>query len=291
MMVVLGHNHVLAPSESPLFSYLYSFHLMCFFILPWFYFRKCKSCDQSYIYSILRRNYIPYSIFFLICLALFIMKERTFNINWIQTAKGYLIGSPLNLRLSIGFIFLWFLPAFASFSILKVICNTSTTLKCVLLTASFCAILLPWDIQEWLKNNLPFGLFFAIKFLCLGWITMKCLNYVPFAQYIGGIAFVILSVLYFIDVKNGLIIEFLPIIAFLTILSLRRVSCNIVLRSIGKYSLCIYLVHMFISTFLDKVLPPTIFYGIMAYCITLISSYLISLFIYHTKLHKIIFPR
>lgn len=289
MMVVLGHNHILAPSGSPLFSYLYSFHLMCFFILPWFYFGKVKT---GVYLSILRRNYIPYSIFFLICLALFMIKERTFNVDWTETVYGYFISSLLHLRKSVGFIFLWFLPSFASFSILKVICNTSRSLKYLLLMVSLCTIFLPWDVQELLKNNLPFGLFFAIKFLCLGWISVKCLTYVPQAQYVGGILFVVITILYFAGIsRNGLLMQAFPVFAFMAILSLRRVICNTVLRNVGKYSLCIYLTHMFISTVLDKIFPSTVTYGTLAYCITLFSSYLCALLIYKIGLNKIIFPR
>lgn len=291
MMIVLGHNHVLAPSNSLLFSYLYSFHLMCFFILPWFYFSQHKAICMDHIFSILRRNYVPYSIFFLICLTLFIIKEKSLNIDWIQTTKGYCIGSPLNLRLSVGFIFLWFLPSFASFSILKIFCNTSAPLKYLLLTLSCSIIFLPWNIQEWLKNSLPFGLFFATKFLCLGWITIKCMMYVPHAQYVGGISFVIISIFYFMGIRNEFIMQIFPIFAFTTLLLLKRIICNPVFQTIGKYSLCIYLTHMFISTTLDKMLPTTMIYGFLAYCITLVISYIVATFIYHTKLHKIIFPR
>lgn len=30
LLIILGHNHILAPTEGPLFHYLYSFHLVCF---------------------------------------------------------------------------------------------------------------------------------------------------------------------------------------------------------------------------------------------------------------------
>lgn len=292
MIIVLGHNHILAPSGSTLFSYLYSFHLMCFFILPWFYFSKHKTISSDQISSIIRRNYIPYSVFFLICLFLFVVvKEQPFNIDWRETAFGYFIGSPLHLRKSVGFIFLWFLPSFASFSILKAFCNTSVFLKYLLLTVSLCTIFLPWDVQELLKNNLPFGLFFAIKFLCLGWISVKCMTYIPQAQYVGGFFFMVITILYFIGIRNGLMMQLFPVFAFLAMLSLRKIVCNLVLCNVGKYSLCIYLTHMFISTLLDKIFPTTMVYGILAYCITLVSSYLCALFIYKIKLNKIIFPR
>lgn len=292
LIIVLGHNHILAPPGSTLFSYLYSFHLMCFFILPWFYFSRHKTISSDYIFSIIRRNYIPYSVFFFICLILFVMvKEKTFSVDWRETACGYLIGSPLHLRKSVGFIFLWFLPSFASFSILKAFSCTSVSLKYLLLTVSLCMLFLPWDVQELLKNSLPFGLFFAIKFLCLGWISVRCLTYVPQVQYVGGFFFVVITFFYFIGIRNALIMQVFPVFAFLAMLSLRKIVCNSVLRNVGKYSLGIYLIHMFISTVLDKIFPTTVVYGILAYCITLVSSYLCALFIYKIKLNKIIFPR
>lgn len=291
MLIILGHNHILAPYGSSLFIYLYSFHLMCFFILPWFYYSKHNTISWDYVIAILRRNYVPYTFFFWFCFALFVLKERTLDINWIQTFKGYFISSPLNLRLSVGFIFLWFLPSFASFSVLKLLCKVSTPLKLLLLIGSFCIIFLPWNMQEWLKNNLPFGLFFAAKFLFLGWITVRCLTYVPYARYVGGIVFVIISILHFMGIKQGLIMQFLPIFAFQTILLFKKLVCNPILRAIGKYSLCIYLTHMFISTGLYRVFPPTLIYGALAYGITLATSYVIAVFIYRTKLDKIIFPK
>lgn len=36
LLIVLGHNHLLAPSQGILFHYLYSFHLICFLSYPIF---------------------------------------------------------------------------------------------------------------------------------------------------------------------------------------------------------------------------------------------------------------
>lgn len=42
LLIVIGHNHEIAPENSFLMSWLYSFHVLIFFILPFFYIKEKK---------------------------------------------------------------------------------------------------------------------------------------------------------------------------------------------------------------------------------------------------------
>lgn len=47
ILIVIGHNSILTKNIDGLFSYLYSFHVMLFFILPWFYKKQPSNIHQS----------------------------------------------------------------------------------------------------------------------------------------------------------------------------------------------------------------------------------------------------
>ena len=42
LFVIIGHNNILLPVNTPIWNWIYSFHRACFFILPFFYEWKKK---------------------------------------------------------------------------------------------------------------------------------------------------------------------------------------------------------------------------------------------------------
>ena len=131
ILIIIGHNHIVAPQTSPLMAYLYTFHVVCFFILPWLYDNK-KELTTKTIGNIIYRNWIPYIIFFVFSLGVFTVLEGK-HPDMSGLLSAFIIGSQKLLKQNVGVLFLWFLPTFCTFSILK---TTS-------------------DNNKWIKSSLP----------------------------------------------------------------------------------------------------------------------------------------
>lgn len=83
----------------------------------------------------------------------------------------------------------------------------------------------------------------------------------------------------------------IPIFAFCAIIAILPLLRNRLLIAIGRYSLEIYLIHVFLLSFMQKVVPNNVFGGLVSYIISLLLTYIIIKFIYRIKIDKFIFPR
>ena len=61
-LIVLGHMKPLIPWPSPVFTWLYSFHVACFFVLPFFYKKGSVDNLKKHILKLAVRTGIPYSL-------------------------------------------------------------------------------------------------------------------------------------------------------------------------------------------------------------------------------------
>lgn len=290
LLIILGHNHILVPTEETLFHYLYSFHLVCFFILPYFY-NKELSYSWNSIKSLIRRLLIPYTVFFVFCLLVSSVIVGIQHKSFLDIAKGYIIGSPYTLRNSVGFIFLWFLPSFFSFSLIRIIGERFNRINQLLLLLSFSTCFLSFSNQESLKNLLPVGIMFAMKFY---WMGCACFYLIKYSQkyiYVWPILFIIITYLFWNNYLPSILSQFMPIFAFCGIVALLPFLRNRFLIEIGRYSLGIYLIHVFLLSFLQKIVPNNILGGIISYFTSLLFAYVILKVIYRTKIDRFIFPR
>lgn len=290
VLIIIGHNHIVAPQNSLLMTYLYTFHVTCFFILPWLYNNK-KEFNFKNISDIFIRNIIPYIFFFLFSITIFmVLRNKHPNISGIVIA--FITGSQKLLKENTGFLFLWFLPTFCSFSILKLATDNYRWIKYLTIILSLLTFFMPWEETEWLKNNLPLGIFVTIRLFIYGTITTFLLRWREWTKYIGAVCFVYLSVLYLTSGINRYEILFMPLAGFLFILSLLPIIRMKWLKIIGKYSLPIYLTHVYIYNAIELITPHRIQGGIMSLILTIIISYITSLTFFKIEvIRKSVFPR
>lgn len=290
LLIVLGHNHLLAPSQGVLFHYLYSFHLVCFFILPYFYNKKL-SCTWTNIKSLIRRLLTPYTVFFIFCLLVSFIIVHIQHKSFFDIVKGYIVGSPYTLRNAVGFVFLWFLPSFFSFSLMRIIGEKFKWIKIILLLLSISTCFISFSTEEFLKNLLPIGIMFAIKFYWIGWACFYLIKYSQKFIYIWIIGFVLITYLFWNNHITDALSHLMPIFAFCSIVAILPRLKNTLLIEIGHYSLGIYLIHVFLLSFMERIVPNNIVGGLISYFSSLLLAYIIIKIIYRIKLDKLIFPR
>ena len=119
-------------------------------------------------------------------------------------------------------------------------------------------------------------------------------KYIKYINYIGAIAFVILTILYWTDIYQirGYYFSLAGFFFIKEITSRFDFSKIPLLSLIGKYSLPIYLVHVFIYNILERALPYSLIWGVVNYFMTIGLSLVISIGIYRIEIiRKFLFPK
>lgn len=290
LLIVIGHNHEIAPENSSLMSWLYSFHVLIFFILPFFYIKEEKKDSWSYILTLIVRNWVPYFFTALVALGSAAFFKGSLCMGW-DTLFAFLNGSTSLTGGTLGAIFLWFLPTFCSFSIFILLANQYRWLKVILFVTGLLCWGLSWSQFEWLKIHSLFGIPMAIKCYSLGllaWLIVRK----KWTVIVGSILFVIVSILHFSQIVVSYISIIWPISAFCCLLLLQNVlHCRLFLY-LGKNSLLIYLIHVFIYQFLNLILPDSMLGAVLNLLLTMLLSGLIAWGIQRTYfLRKLYTPR
>lgn len=293
LLIILGHNHILAPNNtsSYLFGYLYKFHVSIFYILPFFYNKK-YTITRLTIWNTIVKNGIPYFIFFTFCYLIyhFVIIKNGFNLS---EFLGGIINAPgYNTKNTTGFVFLWFLPVFLLVSLGKLIGNRySWTMYTFFLIGFIICI----NKQAYnLMWNSPFYILKALYYYAMGLSTYILYKYVKYMNYIGTIVFIILTIIYWagnrqINTFYFSIAGFCILRELTTYIDFSKIS---LLKLIGEYSLSIYLIHIFIYNILEKLLPNTFIGGMIIYILTVGLSLLISIGIYKINiLRSFLFPK
>lgn len=289
ILIVIGHNHIVAPQNSLLMSYLYTFHVICFFILPWLYNNK-KELTTKNIGDIIYRNWIPYIIFFIFSFVVFSFLEGKHPELW-NILFAFITGSQKLLKENVGVLFLWFLPTFCTFSLLKIISDNKKWVRISLIVLSLITFCLSWLQAEWMRNHLVFGIFTAVQYFVYGILVKRLIHWKEWTKYIGTVVFIILSYLYW-NKHIGYGIMLMPITGFMLILTILPILRMKWLRAIGNYSLPIYLTHVYIYNALELIIPKTMVWGLLALILTIAIAYFLSIIIYKIELiRKLIFPR
>ena len=131
-LIILGHNAVFTNSLKGSFNYLYTFHVLCFFVLPFMYGKtEQKPFKQSFKKNFIRLYY-PFILFFtILSLLSYFTGGNEIDLNKISTTgignNNYFIGFTSTLITGnkylidhfTSFQYLWFLPVMFSMNLIK----------------------------------------------------------------------------------------------------------------------------------------------------------------------------
>lgn len=293
ILILLGHNSIIMSSSflgsSPIKNYLYCFHVYCFFVLPWLYGYKYQWGGQRLrnIWFDVRKNtkrlLIPY-FFFIIVLMLYglIVEHRTFDI--VGVAEAIITGNERLLGHFIGAGFIWFLPSYFALSFLKSVWyNSNKAIRQIILLLSAVGWILIIFILSWRYELFNYsvlaltqGLVFIAFPLIVNFFIQRSTAY---HKYIVFALFIIISATFFLPYKlpivnkQELYILALTPLAFLCCYHLRHsLALSRTLRLIGKYSLEIYLLQMFVYNIVNAILlrffNQSIIMGLVSFAVT-----------------------
>lgn len=129
LLIILGH---IGRDFSSLQFWLYSYHLILFFMLPFLYGKKEVSTTR--LINTFLRLYIPYLWVLIMCLTISLLIGYTEPRTPTEYIKALLVGSQTALKESVGFNFPWFMPAFFFSSLFICIRDLSKRWSLVLTT-------------------------------------------------------------------------------------------------------------------------------------------------------------
>lgn len=292
LLIMLGHNHLLAPIGEQLFNYLYNFHVFGFFILPFLYNKK-NSLDFKIVINNFVKIWVPYIVFFLISYLIYhiVILKKTIDI--IEILYGIVSANERTIKDISGFGFLWFLPAYYSMFLFMILFENTKKYTYVLFF--LVGLILNYNLSFTFNNlfsNIPFALIQGFYYFTFGYLTKLLLDKIQNIQYYGAFTFLIISILFwFSSIKE--IRYIFPISGFLFIYSLRNVLSKIpLLVEVGKLSFPIYLVHVIIYNILEKILPKDMLFGYIDFILTLAMSIFIAYWIVKVDLiRKLVFPK
>ena len=308
LLVVFGHTSLLSSDivtgeRTALWYWLYTFHVYVFFILPVIYGYKRRDCQASGvkhafhcviddIYRNALRVVVPFLWFSFFYLMVFILVGGgKFELNGVVYALVF--GNEPLIGKYIGFNFLWFLPAYMALVIVMSIWYNSNRIcriciaiiSLVLWSLYMLNILNRYTIGMYVPFALSQGLYFITYGLISRWLLEGSLpKHCVFPFVIIMVIGITVVYLYFRELSDApsfnvfaVVNFFMPVLIFLLLyVSRDYLSKSRVLKTIGKYSLQIYLVHVFIinalATGLLLFFQPSIGLGFFVYLVSILIS-------------------
>lgn len=321
LLIVLGHCSLLCkygPGDNEFYtwrSWIYSFHVWGFFILPFLYGSKLINGGYK---KVLKKNfiklYIPYTWISILCVLISLISGN--NLNFVKVIEAWVVGSQWMTSSYIGFHFLWFLPTMFSVLLMRDL-YFNLTLREKLIMVS-CLLFL--CISDMFGTNLgylyylPFNIVEATKYALVGIMCRNIIEYIEtltlnnrlIKKVIVHLVFIISTILFFIfdnlstdsSLPKGvsLILNILlPTTFGCFIIWYQKLGNNRILQVFGKYSLQIYLFHVIVYNILliisQRLASQTFLLGIVVYALTLLISLGLAILIKRIKpIHSILFP-
>ncbi len=329
-LIILGHNSVFTNSIKGSFNYLYTFHVLCFFVLPFMYGKnEQKPFKESFKKNFIRLYY-PYILFFtILCLLSYFTNGNELDLNKISTmgagSDNYFIGFTGTLITGnkylidhfTSFQYLWFLPVMFSMNLIKETISNKKIIKVSLYTLGLLSYIIffvfsnktPYnrEINFYLMQASPFAILQGLGAYFLGKTSVAIINnkYFRYINFAGALLFILLSIAYITDFYNKTLstqenwcYTFIMPFLFMNLIYLAKdyLAKSNILKKIGENSFPIYLIHppLCIASYIicQRFLQINLTYSIIVQFMVLTASYYITV-LWHkiTPLRKKTLPR
>lgn len=275
LLIILGHNSILTQNISGLYDYLYSFHVLIFFILPWFYTTTFSWNSTTKRSSKLLFWYLA---FFIVQIAFYnLLFDTTFSLS--ETFKAFFLGGHTLLKGVTGYMYLWFMPAFFFSMLVRdvyTIANKPSRIAMIIASIGIVAFFAFHAYTDYIA--IVQGIFFAALGITASLLSLPKKN---LYRWVIVAIFAVCSVLMFVDATKGFVRPFMPYIAFLALWSIIEFGkkCLNWFQHLGKLSMFIYLTHPLIFQFLLRIVPNNysqITYGVIILLLTTLISITVS---------------
>ena len=200
LLIVLGHNHFLMDGEYVrLQIQLYKFHVIEFFILPFFYKMKADT-SWEHLRDIIVRNWVPYLWILSACYLTSCIYFHKIGLEW-GHISAILLGTQTHLSKYYNFVFPWFLPTYCSFFILYLLSLKHKWLYGIMIILSVVTWGCTWEEFYWFKNTMPLGIGLAIGYFAYGWMASALNSLSAYMKYAGAVVFVVINILQIMDIR------------------------------------------------------------------------------------------
>lgn len=326
-LIVLGHNSLFCNAIDGFHSFIYCFHVQCFFVLPFLY--PSKSLSVSSIKDNFFRLYWPFIIIFILYSIVFkivapylppqgyayFLSDNDGGI--VNCFRTILTGNWFMIEFFSGFQYLWFLPVMFSCLVWKqiveyaTICHKKATVVLLMALSLVCYVMFfvfmyhaPYGL-EINHGILQFSLFGALQGLGIVLVSYIiraiCERYNDGQLWIWVLLFCVSLIWYVITLESAITIWVLrgvmPIIFFVILFGLRKqLSSFNLLKKIGDNSFLIYIIHPVFCKFFVMLTPEHLsinwVYIIMSQILIIVMSYYLAKFINNMEIiRRTFFPK
>ncbi len=290
LLVIWGHNHYLTPLGSSFGYWIYAFHVVTFFILPIFYEPK-KETFSAYIKKLTARCIIPYTIFYVLCILLAFIANKINILDFSNIIKGYFKWGGVTAKDATGFQFIWFIPCYYIFSIIRYCGNRYKYLNFLFIFIGLYLIFIGDDERAYFHRFIPFYLSQATLYYTLGLIAFYLNKYITHFKIIATLIFYISSIFFYLNnFYNNSIIIAISGFFFIWNISVFMKKLKII-QYIGINSFIFYILHVYVYYVIDLISPPNIISQIFCYLLTITCCLIITYFINTSKIRSLLFPR
>lgn len=320
LLIIFGHTRMLttvfATGQKTFFRYwLYCFHVFVYMILPFIYGYKQTGDKVQNLKRDIKHNLIrigvPYCWFFAFSALIFVtFGGGRFNLKGMLYA--FLFGNKPLMDKYIGFDFVWFLPAMLALTIVKSIWyNSSRGVRyCMLTTSGILWLLAIFKVlpQSTVGMYVPFSLSQAFYYLLLGLAARWLVEGISMKQALPWIVLLVVAVTAMMFCQTTMrwaqVIDYkalyrliMPVLMFLLLFCISGWLCKLeLLKFIGRYSLQVYLVHVYVVNILRVILlryfSQSVGLGVVMYVLTLAVSLGIAIMMVKVPVvNKVVFPK
>lgn len=299
-LIVAGHNPLITGAFPGLFEALYSFHVVAFLLLPFWF--PVPPLSGRLVKDRAVRYLVPHYVFYLLACVFFALTlaDDSWGQRLFAVGMGALVGSADTVKAGSGLSLFWFLPALLTLTLLRswhARAGGGVSVLILAIAAHLGIGLLP----EAVRVLTPFGLLIALFVFPLGqFIVWAWPKYVaPWLLRWGLIAGItwIATLVYIFWARSAFNVGELtlysvlhPLHLFLhdasalaafvalTALCATPIGRLPFLAAMGRASLLIYLIHSFVFQALLLVtprlgVPLNLVIGLMLFALTLVLSY------------------